>query len=530
MLLDIDTIHTHMTHSTAIVIGAGMAGLKATIDLTEAGIPVQVLEARDRLGGRLLSEKTASGHVIDIGASWFHDCLTNPLLEKYYKKQNKGRKIELAFDDSGIDYVNAEGQVDVITESLLETSHELETYLSAVVAELPPHEDISMRDACLQYLKLKAYTMTPTQIRLSHQLARLAELWVGTAWENVSAREICSGGHFGRNALVLNGYRTAYDGEMEELLSYTNKQSVDELLVPNDSGVQFHLDTEVFGIAKNYQTGRIEVSTKSKGMFSCDYIVVTTPLSILKLTDPKEIGCITWSPPLPKKIRGALDSADFSHLGKLFLEYNEQFWPDTDRFFVLADDDLAFQDAIFSNKPLTKELLSTQGIDLGKGQCPTPLVFINLTSVVKKKYGLPVDKPFLVCLTSEHMTKELEMNYRNGDMDAIVRLINPAVSRISNLPIAQLPKPTYIRMSEWSFDPYSRGSYSGLPIGNEVEYIEIINILTNPRDIFGELGTSRVRFAGEGIMHEGNGCVHAAWATGKREAKAIIDMVNKPKL
>lgn len=53
-----------------IVIGAGIAGLAAADHLTTAGRSVRVLEARDRVGGRLLSGNNPAGPV-DLGATWF---------------------------------------------------------------------------------------------------------------------------------------------------------------------------------------------------------------------------------------------------------------------------------------------------------------------------------------------------------------------------------------------------------------------------------------------------------------------------
>lgn len=54
-----------------VVVGAGIAGLGATSALTAAGLRVQCLEARDRVGGRLLSVPADGGGRLDLGASWF---------------------------------------------------------------------------------------------------------------------------------------------------------------------------------------------------------------------------------------------------------------------------------------------------------------------------------------------------------------------------------------------------------------------------------------------------------------------------
>ncbi len=52
-----------------IVIGAGFAGLAAADELARAGVEVDVLEARDRVGGRVWSEPFAGG-VIERGAEF----------------------------------------------------------------------------------------------------------------------------------------------------------------------------------------------------------------------------------------------------------------------------------------------------------------------------------------------------------------------------------------------------------------------------------------------------------------------------
>lgn len=53
-----------------VVVGAGLAGLVAARALRAVGREVVVLEARDRVGGRILNEAIGDGKVVELGAQW----------------------------------------------------------------------------------------------------------------------------------------------------------------------------------------------------------------------------------------------------------------------------------------------------------------------------------------------------------------------------------------------------------------------------------------------------------------------------
>jgi monoamine oxidase len=52
------------------VIGAGLAGLSAGRLAAAAGASVVIVEARDRVGGRILNEDIGGGHVVEVGGQW----------------------------------------------------------------------------------------------------------------------------------------------------------------------------------------------------------------------------------------------------------------------------------------------------------------------------------------------------------------------------------------------------------------------------------------------------------------------------
>jgi putrescine oxidase len=86
-----------------VIIGAGAAGLTAANELKKAGLSVAVLEARDRVGGRLWTD-VIDGAMLEIGGQWVspdQDALIETLDElglETYKRYREGDSVYIGED------------------------------------------------------------------------------------------------------------------------------------------------------------------------------------------------------------------------------------------------------------------------------------------------------------------------------------------------------------------------------------------------------------------------------------------------
>ena len=123
-----------------VVIGAGASGLTAAAELAKAGLSVAVLEARDRVGGRLLTD-AIEGAILEVGGQWVspdQDALKSTLAElglETYPRFRDGQNI----------YINSEGVVSRFDGEIFpvppKTEHEIVSLidkLDALVAEIDP--------------------------------------------------------------------------------------------------------------------------------------------------------------------------------------------------------------------------------------------------------------------------------------------------------------------------------------------------------------------------------------------------------
>src|SRR5579864_6191674 len=59
-------------HSSVVIVGAGISALAAAKKLARAGVPVEILEARERIGGRIFTRPQNSPIPIELGAEFIH--------------------------------------------------------------------------------------------------------------------------------------------------------------------------------------------------------------------------------------------------------------------------------------------------------------------------------------------------------------------------------------------------------------------------------------------------------------------------
>jgi monoamine oxidase len=84
------------TSQRVVVVGAGFAGLAAARALADRGVEVVVLEARDRVGGRVWSQRLPNGATAEMGAEW--------IMEGDDVLLGLARRFGLATVETGIDY------------------------------------------------------------------------------------------------------------------------------------------------------------------------------------------------------------------------------------------------------------------------------------------------------------------------------------------------------------------------------------------------------------------------------------------
>ena len=119
-----------MSNPDVVVVGAGFAGLSAALGLCDAGLEVVVLEARDRLGGRVWSVRLSNGAVAELGGEW--------VFGSYEALPSLANRFGLGLVPTGVDWARREAVGDLAAS--IEDQEAFARRAEAVLAAMGPDE------------------------------------------------------------------------------------------------------------------------------------------------------------------------------------------------------------------------------------------------------------------------------------------------------------------------------------------------------------------------------------------------------
>ncbi|WP_096714644.1 flavin monoamine oxidase family protein [Microbacterium sp. SZ1] len=288
-----------MSTYDTIVIGAGMSGSTAARMLVDEGRRVLVLEARDRIGGRMHTDRSA-GFPVDLGASWIHGIDDSPLWDLVQALdiptveytvgsfQVGGRPIE-NFSDEGTpmdaaataQWIADVDEADRLLVEEIAASSSGDTYL-----------DVTER-------ALDRSGFTPQRIDevrefFRHRVEEQCGAWIG----DLDAHGLDEDAIDGDEVIFPRGY--------------------DELPRRIAAGLDVRLDTSVTHVSRT-PDGAV-VTTADGEEYEARSVVVTVPLGVLKA------GVIDFAPPLPDSIAGPIARLGMGVFNKIFLQFPDRFW------------------------------------------------------------------------------------------------------------------------------------------------------------------------------------------------------------
>jgi monoamine oxidase len=279
-----------------VIVGAGAAGLAAAASLAGSGRSVLVLEARDRVGGRIWTRREPGmAAPIELGAEFVHGHAPETLahLNRAGSAVMESPDVHIAFNDGE---VTPRTGFEQVVKAVRET-------------RVLEHEDMTLNEFLERH-------MTGVLSEEARQYARmLAEGFDAADPDRVSARALAEEW---TSAAMTDEPQSRPGGGYELLLG--------ELMSAASRGkLRLQLQAPVHGIA--WQKGRVEVEAECLGTplrVTATQAIVTLPLGVLQAPAGAP-GAVRFSPPLDAK-REALRLLGFGPVIKLNLRFRSAFW------------------------------------------------------------------------------------------------------------------------------------------------------------------------------------------------------------
>lgn len=263
-----------------------MAGLAAAAELHALGFDdVAILEARDRIGGRLWTDAIGGNIPVDLGASWIHGVDGNPITA--IARENGIATHPTDYDNQVVHFHDAERRSPSARRALRRFWR---------LAERQPDTDLqAVHEQLLESDPLTA----PDRRHLDYLLNTIVEHEHAADLRNLSLESIEGGDAYGgHDAVFPGGY-----GQVADVLA-------DGLDIPLLQAV-----TEI-----DYAGTDIILTTAGGAIFEAMRVVVTVPLGVLKQ------DLISFLPALPLRKRGAIDGLGMGVLNKTCLLFDDVFW------------------------------------------------------------------------------------------------------------------------------------------------------------------------------------------------------------
>lgn len=328
-----------MPHRTeVVVVGAGYAGLSAALTLREAGLDVHVLEAQDRVGGRIWSE-SRDGVPIDHGGQWVGPTQTR-LLEwaqrfgcATFPSHDEGEHVELWADGSRGAFWTGTSQTG---------PGAAEYYaLADRIDELAATIDLDDPLSCPRLAEWDGETVESWLLRHveSEDARRRFALAVQGVW-SCEPREVSM-----FHLLFYVAAGGGMDSLMETIGYAQDSRFVDGAQAPAlaaaaELGDRVHLDTPVLAVRQSDDGVLVETA---RGVVRADRVIMTAT--------PAALARIEFEPALPTARRRWLSRSPMGDVGKVHTRYERAFWRDAG----LSGQVVAYDDqpvgVVFDNSP-----------------------------------------------------------------------------------------------------------------------------------------------------------------------------------